>query len=90
MAKNLNDIFQAPIRTTLTSEVAQLIHKAIENGQFEAGEQLTESRIAKQLKISRAPVREALHQLEQDGLLGREARGQVVWWAPTGQGNSEN
>ncbi len=28
--------------------------------------------------------------LEQDGLLGREARGQVVWWAPTGQGNREN
>ncbi len=69
MAKNLNDIFQAPIRTTLTSEVAQLIHRAIESGLFEAGEQLTESRIAKQLKISRAPVREALHQLEQDGLL---------------------
>jgi len=58
-----------PRRTTLTTEVVDIIRQAIEDGRFESGEQLTESRLAKQFNISRAPVREALRRLESEGLV---------------------
>lgn len=58
-----------PNRNTLANEVSDIIHASIINGLFEAGERLTESRLAKQLKTSRAPVREALRNLEKEGLL---------------------
>jgi DNA-binding GntR family transcriptional regulator len=63
--------YQLPIpnRNTLATEVFDIIHASIINGRFEAGERLTESRLAKQLKTSRAPVREALRHLEKEGLL---------------------
>ena len=58
-----------PNRNTLANEVSDIIHASIINGLFEAGERLTESKLAKQLKTSRAPVREALRNLEKEGLL---------------------
>jgi DNA-binding GntR family transcriptional regulator len=58
-----------PNRNTLANEVFDIIHASIVNGLFEAGERLTESRLAEQLKTSRAPVREALRHLEKEGLL---------------------
>ncbi len=38
-------------------------------GQFSPGERLTEEHLAKQLGISRTPIREALHKLETEGLI---------------------
>lgn len=58
-----------PSRTTLTSEVSAIIRQEITNGRFQSGEQLTESQLAKQFNISRAPVREALRQLENERLV---------------------
>ena len=58
-----------PNRNTLANEVSDIIHASIINGLFEAGERLTESKLAKQLKTTRAPVREALRNLEKEGLL---------------------
>jgi DNA-binding GntR family transcriptional regulator len=58
-----------PNRNTLATEVLKIIHDGIIDGLFEAGERLTESRLAKQFKTSRAPVREALRNLEKEGLL---------------------
>lgn len=38
-------------------------------GRFSPGERLTEEHLAKQLGISRTPIREALHKLESEGLI---------------------
>ncbi|MFH1910718.1 MAG: GntR family transcriptional regulator, partial [Pseudomonadota bacterium] len=39
------------------------------SGRFVPGERLAEEHLAKELGVSRTPVREALHKLEQDGLI---------------------
>ncbi|MET8571739.1 GntR family transcriptional regulator [Streptomyces sp. NPDC004783] len=49
--------------------VADVLREAITSGQLQAGQKLTESGVAEQLGTSRAPVREALRQLEQEGLV---------------------
>jgi DNA-binding GntR family transcriptional regulator len=38
-------------------------------GRFRPGERLAEEHLAEELQVSRTPVREALHKLEQDGLI---------------------
>jgi DNA-binding GntR family transcriptional regulator len=42
---------------------------AILSGRFSPGERLTEEHLARQLGISRTPIREALHKLESEGLI---------------------
>jgi DNA-binding GntR family transcriptional regulator len=42
---------------------------SILEGRFNPGERLTEEHLAKELGISRTPVREALHKLESEGLI---------------------
>ncbi|WP_217145582.1 GntR family transcriptional regulator, partial [Streptomyces sp. AC627_RSS907] len=49
--------------------VADVLREAITVGQLPAGQKLTEAGVAAQLGTSRAPVREALRQLEQEGLV---------------------
>lgn len=39
------------------------------SGQFRPGERLAEEHLAEKLQVSRTPVREALHKLEQEGLI---------------------
>ena len=39
------------------------------SGGFKPGERLTEEYLASELGVSRTPVREALHRLEQEGLI---------------------
>ena len=48
---------------------AQLIRDAIVSGQLKPGERLPEARLADELKISRTPIREALRQLQAEGLV---------------------
>ena len=57
-------------------QVYQLLRQAIVEGRFRPGEHLVESRLASDLQVSRAPVREALRKLERDGLVvARRGRG---------------
>lgn len=49
--------------------VADVLREAITSGNLQPGEKLTEAGVAEQLGTSRAPVREALRQLEQEGLV---------------------
>jgi DNA-binding GntR family transcriptional regulator len=42
---------------------------AILSGRFSPGERLTEEHLARELGISRTPIREALHKLESEGLI---------------------
>jgi DNA-binding GntR family transcriptional regulator len=45
------------------------LKSSILSGRFTSGERLTEEHLAEELGVSRTPVREALHKLEQDGLI---------------------
>ena len=47
----------------------EYLKSSIFSGHFTPGERLTEEHLAEELGVSRTPVREALHRLEQDGLI---------------------
>lgn len=55
--------------TPLRSQIADLLREAIVRGDFRPGQALTEVSLAQQLKVSRAPVREAIRILAKEGLL---------------------
>lgn len=54
---------------SLTELVTETLRERIVSGEFEMGDQLSEARIAKELDVSRTPVREAINRLEIEGLL---------------------
>lgn len=54
---------------SLTELVTENLRERIVTGEFDLGSQLSESRIAKDLEVSRTPVREAINRLEMEGLL---------------------
>lgn len=53
----------------LYRQVYELLRNRILEGEYAPGEAVQESRIAQMLRVSRTPVREALQQLEREGLL---------------------
>ncbi|MDB5619478.1 GntR family transcriptional regulator [Tardiphaga sp.] len=55
--------------TDLVGQVARILTQAIIRGQLQPGAKVVEASIARELGISRAPVREAARLLEQQGLL---------------------
>ena len=56
-------------RTSLTSAVAEKLREKILRGEIQEGEQLRQDAIAQEFDVSRIPVREALRQLEAEGLI---------------------
>jgi DNA-binding GntR family transcriptional regulator len=54
---------------TLREQVAGHLRKSILCGDIKPGEKINEVEVARQLSISRGPVREALRQIEQEGFL---------------------
>src|SRR5947209_1656915 len=62
-------------RQTLADSITQSLRDAIFEGLFKPGQRLAEAQLASSLKVSRAPVREALASLEQEGLVNRTAGG---------------
>lgn len=54
---------------TLREEVVIILRKRILSGEIKPGERIKELEISKELNISRGPVREALRQIEQEGLV---------------------
>ena len=76
----LNDLDLGPLqafqeRKSLGEHVFESLKHSIVRGKISAGEWLVESHIAETLGISRTPVREAIHKLEREGLIERQARG---------------
>ena len=66
-------------RRVLADEVADAIRDAIFSGRIELGQRLVEEELASTLSVSRGPVREALVQLNQEGLVRTERhRGATV------------
>lgn len=68
---------------TLSEQTAEAIRSRILGGTFASGERLVETRLAKQLQVSRGPVREALKQLAAEGLVREEPRRGTFVAAPT-------
>src|ERR1700733_10948862 len=65
--------------TTLRAHVVKMLSAGILSGKYRPGDRLNESQIARELNISRIPVREALSQLQEQGLVqNRERRGMFV------------
>lgn len=56
-------------RQSLTSAVAERLREKIVRGEITEGEQLRQDAIASEFQVSRIPVREALRQLEAEGLI---------------------
>ncbi len=70
----------APVkRNSLTEQVTMKLRQAILDGRIKAGERIIEEDIAAMMKTSRGPVRDALIELEHEGLVIRERnRGAMV------------
>lgn len=56
-------------RTSLRDQVFQKLRKDILNGKYQAGDELVENTLGKEMGVSRTPVREAIRQLELEGLV---------------------
>lgn len=65
-------------RRPLRDEAYVVLRRAIVNGDLKPGEHLNERALAKQLGLSRSPVREALRRLEQEGLIAFSRQRLVV------------
>jgi len=67
----MDEIILSPIQIpeTVKGKVVELITEAILSGKLKPSERLNESQLARQLGISRAPVREALQQLQEQGFV---------------------
>lgn len=54
---------------TLRAQIARQLHAMVTGGHFLPGERLTENALAAQLNVSRAPLREAVRELVDSGIL---------------------
>jgi len=61
----LSDVFQGSLR----ERVFLQLEEDIINGKYSEGQKLTEGMLSNELKVSRTPVREAIRQLELEGLV---------------------
>jgi DNA-binding GntR family transcriptional regulator len=80
----LDGAAQVRARRTTQELVFEFLRDAILSGRLRGGSHLVQDKIATELNVSRVPVREALLQLESEGLVRMEAhRGaSVVWLSP--------
>jgi DNA-binding GntR family transcriptional regulator len=60
--------------TTLKSYLLGILRDAIISGKFKPGDRLNESKLAREYSVSRIPVREALQQLQAQGLVMNHPR----------------
>ena len=71
---------------SLSDRIFEIIEKAILNGSVRPGERIIETELAKNLGISKSPVREALKKLEGEGIVqlvprkGFFVRNNLVMW----------
>ncbi len=63
---------------SIADQIFEQLEKDILSGQYARGELLSEVGLAKQLGVSRTPVREAIRRLEQENILHETGRGLLV------------
>lgn len=68
-AKNNTLNFIVGEHKTIREKLFSVVREHLMSGRFSLGDRVIETRLAQELKISRTPVREALHMLEREGLL---------------------
>jgi DNA-binding GntR family transcriptional regulator len=74
-----NPLPQPRRRRVLMDDVVDAIREAILSGRFTAGARLIEDDLARMLDVSRGPIRQALFQLEKEGLVVHQThRGATV------------
>lgn len=59
----------APVAAPVRQQVLEILRSAITNGRFQPGQRLVEKELCELTGVSRASVREALRQLETEGLI---------------------
>lgn len=64
-------------RPTLAQTVVEQLRREIASGAYPPGQMLAEPTLAAAMGVSRAPVREALLELERDGLVAFDQRGRT-------------
>jgi DNA-binding GntR family transcriptional regulator len=68
-SSELDDLLAPPAARSLGDDIAERLKAAILSGHFEPGERLGEERLAARMQVSRGPIREALVQLERQGIV---------------------
>ncbi len=63
---------------SISDQIYEHLKERIIHSQFAPGQRLVEAKVAKELSVSRTPVREGFLRLEQDGLVERLPQGGVV------------
>jgi len=62
-------IFQKQQRTTFKTVALKQIKEAIQSGKLKPGDRIVEAELAREMGISRFPIREAISSLEKEGIL---------------------
>ena len=79
--EHLTTILAPPPKRSLADEILERLRDAILRNELVRGQQLREQEIAESMNVSRGPVREALNQLEREGLvIRRRKRSALVAW----------
>src|SRR5436309_15320478 len=77
-----SDALLSPSHKTLRDWVFECLRTSIVSGDLAPGQRIVEADLAKQLEVSKSPVREAILQLKQDGLVIDAPKGRGVVVAP--------
>ena len=64
-------------KTSLRQQALTALRRAITTGQLPPGKHLVETELSEQLDVSRGTLREAMRQLQQEGLISAGARGRL-------------
>ena len=64
-----------PRRESLHEQTYQALRTSILSGELRPGDRLVETHLAEQLQVSRTPIREALRQLQREGLVTLDGGG---------------
>ncbi|MGG1599919.1 MULTISPECIES: GntR family transcriptional regulator, partial [unclassified Paenibacillus] len=59
------------------------IKKMIFDGIYKPGDRIVESRLAKEMNVSRSPIREAIRALEKEGLVIIDDKSRIIVYKPT-------
>src|SRR5260370_34213019 len=64
---------QLGVRRTAAEEIADVLRRAIVQGVFDDGDELNQVALSKYFGVSRVPIREALRELQAEGLVTSRA-----------------
>lgn len=80
---DFSDTMRKLRKESITEQVRDILQAEIAAGNIEPGARIFEERLAQQLGVSKTPLRLALHQLKQDGIVRIEPRQGIYLAVPT-------